>query len=471
MRNERPRKRRRFRIHPIIKFLFSIAALCLILYLAGFAFRFCLGLFIANEDYLVQIPGQGSPIAVVQPEQDPSDLPTNQIVETGRATILAAGDIMSHMPIVRSAETGSGYDFSSMFQYVIPYTDKADYAVANLETTLSGTDGGREYTGYPDFNAPDALATGAYLGGFDMLLTANNRCYDYGTAGLLRTLETVRSAGMDSLGVSANAEENRYLVKDLNGIKIGMINYTFAEINDDRNRPTIDGEETDKNAAGLINVFDYDSTDMFYAEMENHLSGMQAAGAEAVVVYLHWGDEFHTEPGNSQKAIARKLCDMGVDVIVGSHPHTVQPAELLTSSDGTHQTLCLYSAGNFLSNQRHDNIALTTGHSEDGVMLGFTFVRYSNGQVFLESAELIPTWVLVRGSGDNRAFRILPLDDQIADWAGAYDLDKNQLAEAKASAERTNAIVGSGMAAIRSALEQANIQRNQALGIFTGGVG
>ena len=276
---------------------------------------------------------------------------------------------------------------------------------------------------------------------------------------------------MDALGVAATAEESRYLVKDLNGIKVGMVSYTFADITDDRNRPTIDGEQTDKNAAGLINVFDYDSTDMFYAEMENHLSGMRAAGAEAVVVYLHWGEEFHIEPGNSQKAIARKLCDMGVDVIVGSHPHVVQPAELLTSSDGAHQTLCLYSAGNFLSNQRHDNIALTTGHSEDGVMLSFTFVRYSNGQVFLESAELIPTWVLIRGSGDNRVFRILPLDEQVGDWAKAYDLDKNQLAEAKNSAARTHAIVGNGMAAIRSALEEANTQRNQEFGIFTGGVG
>lgn len=469
MSNERPRKRRR--IHPIIKLVFCVAAIALLLHLAGFAFRYCLGLFIADEDYLVQLPGQESPIVQVQEEPDPAISQSDTVVQTGQATILAAGDIMSHMPIVRTSQTGDGYDFSGIFQYVTPYTGRADYAVANLETTLSGTDSGKEYTGYPDFNAPDALATGAFSGGFDMMLTANNRCYDYGTAGMLRTLEVVRAAGMDTLGVAAAAEENRYLVKELNGIKVGMVCYTFAEINDDRNRPTIDGVETDKNAAGLINVFDYDSTDMFYAEMENHISGMEASGAEAIVVYLHWGDEFHTEPSNSQRAIAKKLCEMGVDVIVGSHPHVVQPVELLTSTDGTNQTLCLYSAGNFLSNQRSDNIALTTGHSEDGVMLNFSFVRYSNGQVFLESAELIPIWVLIRGSGDDRVFQILPLDEKVEDWAETYSLSKDQLADAKESAKRTNAIIGSGIAAVQTALEQAKIQRNQDLGIFSGGVG
>lgn len=469
MSNERPRKRRR--IPPVIKLLFSATAIALLLYLAGFAFRFCLGLFIVNDDYVLQLPGKESPIVQVDPVQDPETAQVDTVVQTGQATLLAAGDIMTHMPIVRTNKTGDTYDFSGIFQYVAPYASKADYAVVNLETTLSGTDGGKEYTGYPDFNAPDALATGVFSGGFDMMLTANNRCYDYGTAGMLRTLETVRAAGLDTLGVSANAEENRYLVKDLNGIKVGMVCYTFAEINDDRNRPTIDNVETDKNAAGLINVFDYDSTDMFYAEMENHISGMEASGAEAIVVYIHWGDEFHTEPNNSQRAIARKLCEMGVDVIVGSHPHVVQPVELLTSTDGTNQTLCLYSAGNFLSNQRHDNIALTTGHSEDGVMLSFTFVRYSNGQVYLENAELIPTWVLIRGSGDDRVFQILPLDDRVEDWAKTYSLSKDQLTDAQASANRTNAIMGTGITAVRTALEQAKTQRHQDLGIFSGGVG
>ena len=400
MTNERRQKRRR--IHPAVKLLFSVAAIGLLLYLAGFAFRYCLGLFIVNEDYILQLPGKGSPIVEVVQEKDPETAADpDTAFQTGRATIVVAGDIMTHLPVVRSGKTSDGYDFSGIFTHVKPQISAADYAVVNLETTLSGTAGGKEYTGYPDFNAPDAIATGAYAGGFDMMLTGNNRCYDYGTAGMLRTLETVRSAGMDTLGTKATVEEASYLVKDLNGVKVGMVNYTFADIEADRNTPIIDDVQTDSKAAGLINVFDYGNLDMFYAEMEDNLSAMEAAGAEAIVMYIHWGDQFNTTPSNSQKAMAQRLCDMGVDVIVGSHPHVVQPIELLTRADGTHQTLCAYSLGNFLSNQRADNIAMTTGHSEDGLMLRFTLAEYSDGNIYLESAELIPTWVLVRGSDNS----------------------------------------------------------------------
>ena len=468
-----PRKRRRPGIPPIIKFLFSIAALCLILYLAGFAFRFCMGLFMTGEDYIVQLPGQDSPIAETLPQKDPEKEEAEQsdvVTITGRATVLAAGDLMTHLPIVRSGETGDGYDFSYIFQYVQPYVENADYAVVNLETTLSGRDG-KEYTGYPKFNAPDQIAGGAAKAGFDMLLTANNHCYDYGTQGLQRTLEVVKSYNLDTLGVTAAAEDAKYRVVDLNGIKVGMVNYTYAEINDDRNLPAINGLPTDKKAAGLINAFDYDNTDMFYAEMENHISGMQAAGADAIILYIHWGDEFSVATTNSQRAIAQKLCDMGVDIIAGSHPHVIEPIQLLTSADGSRQTVCLYSMGNFVSNQRADNIALTTGHSEDSVMLQVTFVEYSNGEVHVEAVDLIPTWMLIRGSGDSRKYYVLPLDEAVSDWKGTFELSKEQLADAESSLKRTNALVQSDLTAIQSALDNQTAARNQAYGIFNGGVG
>jgi poly-gamma-glutamate synthesis protein (capsule biosynthesis protein) len=304
-----------------------------------------------------------------------------------------------------------------------------------------------------------------------MLLTANNHCYDYGTQGLQRTLEVVKSYNLDTLGVTAAAEETKYRVVDLNGIKVGMVNYTYAEINEDRNLPAINGLPTDKKAAGLINAFDYDNTDMFYAEMENHISGMQAAGAEAIILYIHWGDEFSVATTNSQRAIAQKLCDMGVDIIAGSHPHVIEPIQLLTSADGSRQTVCLYSMGNFVSNQRADNIALTTGHSEDSVMLQVTFVEYSNGEVHVEAVDLIPTWMLIRGSGDSRKYYVLPLDEAVSDWKGTYELSKEQLADAESSLKRTNALVQSDLTAIQSALDNQTAARNQAYGIFNGGVG
>lgn len=469
MSTERRRKRRR--IHPIIKFLFSAAAIALLLYLAGFAFRYCLGLFLVGEEYVVQLPGQESPIVEDIPQETTGSGESDTVFQTGRATILAAGDLMTHMPIIRSGETGDGYDYSYVYEFINSYVASADYAVVNLETTLSGTDGGKEYTGYPLFNAPDAIAAGAKSSGFDLMLTANNHCYDYNTAGLQRTLEVVKEAGLDTLGVVSTVEETPYIIKELNGIKVGMICYTFAEIGADRNTPIINGIQTDSKAAGLINAFDYDNLDMFYAEMENHISAMNAAGAEATVLYIHWGDEFSVKAGSSQKAIAQKMCELGIDVIAGSHPHVVQPIELLTSSDGTHQTVCAYSLGNFLSNQRADNISLTTGHSEDGLLFTFTFVKYSNGEVHVESVDLLPTWVLIRGSGDDRTYHILPLDESVENWKEAYSLSSSQLEDAEDSLERTKALVDADLTAVRSALELQTTQRNQALGIFTGGVG
>ena len=468
----KPRKRRRPGIPPIIKFLFSIAALCLILYLAGFAFRFCMGLFMTGEDYVVQLPGQDSPIAETMPQKESAEEAeqSHVVTITGRATVLAAGDLMTHLPIVRSGQVGSDYDFSYIFQYVQPYVENADYAVVNLETTLSGTEG-KEYTGYPKFNAPDQIAGGAAKVGFDMMLTANNHCYDYGTQGLLRTLEVVKSYNLDTLGVTAAAEDAKYRVVDLNGIKVGMISYTYAEINEDRNRPAINGLPTDKKAAGLINAFDYDNTDMFYAEMENHISGMKAAGAEAIILYIHWGNEFSVNTTNSQRAMAQKLCELGVDVIAGSHPHVIEPIQLLTSADGSHQTVCLYSMGNFVSNQRADNINLDTGHSEDSVMLQVTFVEYSNGEVHIESVDLIPNWMLIRGTGDSRKYYVLPLDSAVSDWKGTYDLSKDQLADAESSLKRTNALLQSDLTTIQSTLDTQTFERNQAYGIFNGGVG
>ena len=468
MSNEHRRNRRR--LPPGARFLLSAASVCFLLFLSGFAFRYCLSLFVVGDEYLIHLPGR-DPIAQVDPNQG-LDLfgSANTVTQTGRATVLATGDLMTHIPIVRSGASGTGYNYEYIFQYVSPYIAGADYAVVNLETTLAGTDG-KEYTGYPKFNAPDAIASSAYHVGFDMMLTANNHCYDYGTAGLLRTLDVIRNAGLDTLGTISSVEENRYTVKDINGIKVGMVNYPYADIKDDRNTFVINDMQVDSKSAGLINIFDYANLDLFYNEMENHIAGMQAAGAEAIVLFIHWGDQFSVKPSSTQEIIAQKMCDLGVDVIAGSHPHVVQPISLLTSTDGKSQTLCMYSMGNFLSNQRSDNIALETGHSEDGLMFSFTFVKYSNGEVHVEYADLMPTWVLVKGNENFKTYHILPLDIEVEDWNTLYAMDGDQAADANKSLERTNAIVYQNLTAVKQQLQKQQEERGHTLGTFTGGVG
>ena len=468
MSNEHRQTRRR--LTPGARFLLSVAAVVFLLFLSGFAFRYCLSLFVVGDEYLIHLPGR-DPIAHVDPNQGLDVFgSSNTVTQTSRATILAAGDLMTHLPIVRSGYWSTGYNFEYIFQYVSPYIAGADYSVVNLETTLAGTDG-KQYTGYPKFNAPDAIATSAYHVGFDMMLTGNNHCYDYGTAGLLRTLETIQHAGMDTLGTISSLEDNRYLVRNINGIRIGMVNYTYADIVDDPSTPVINDTRIDSKSAGLINTFDYANLDLFYNEMEGRISEMRAAGAEAIVLFIHWGDQFTTTPSSTQQIIAQKMCDLGVDVIAGSHPHVVQPIVQLTSTDGQNKTLCMYSMGNFLSNQRANNIALETGHSEDGVMFSFTFVKYSNGEVHVEQVELMPTWVLIRGNDDNKTYHIIPLDVEIEDWNTVYSMDGNQAADAVKSLERTNGVLYHALAEVKTQLQRQVEERGHALGAITGGVG
>lgn len=456
------RKRKKRQPNLFLKCLVSVIALGLMLWLGSMAVTFCLGLF-AEGDYIVELPGQSSPM--VQSSDDTATEPTGGSTgfmlptETARAQLLVTGDLMLHIPILTSVRSGGEYDFDEVFQYVAPYVSRADYAVVNLETTLSGTDG-KEYTGYPKFNSPDSIVQDAGSAGFDMMLTANNHCNDYGTFGLKRTLETVRGGGLAALGTVASTDEPDYLVQDVNGIKIGMVCYSYGQIDNDPDRPAMNGLPTDSNAAGLINAFDYDKLDAFYEEMTTRIADMRAEGAEAIVLYIHWGDEYSTSVNDKQRAMAQKLCDLGVDVIAGSHPHVVQEMELLTSTtDENHKTVCLYSMGNFLSNQRATNVSVTTGHTEDSLLLGLTFVKYSDGNVYLEGVTVQPTWVLLEGSGSSRTYRILPLDHDAGDWEELYGLSPSQEDDAEHSYSRTMELVNSGLKTVQAYLEMDRISR------------
>ena len=154
--------------------------------------------------------------------------------------------------------------------------------------------------------------------------------------------------------------------------------------------------------------------------------------------------------------MAQTACDLGVDVIVGGHPHVIQPMELLTgTTDSTHKTVCLYSTGNALSNQRIDQMQdEKSGHTEDGIFFSFTFVKYSDGTVRVEAVEILPLWVNLYTSRTTGklVYDILPLDKSVEDWKTAYTLSDATLAKAQASYDRTMAIVGAGLESINAYL-------------------
>ena len=145
-----------------------------------------------------------------------------------QATIAVTGDILMHMPVINTGLQSDGrYNFDSIFQYLTPYSSGADYSVANLETTLCGTDMGYKYSGYPAFNCPDEIVDALKNAGFDMLLTANNHCYDTSEYGFLRTVRTVRSKGLTALGTRESQSDTTYTIQEINGIRVGMVCYTY----------------------------------------------------------------------------------------------------------------------------------------------------------------------------------------------------------------------------------------------------
>ena len=317
-----------------------------------------------------ETPGPETTLARPEiPQPDPTEDPLPQEPEPltllSTATISAAGDLLMHIPVINSGKQSDGsYDFTGIFRYLSPYVTAADYAAINLETTLCGTDNGYAYSGYPRFNCPDGIVDSVAAAGFDMLLTANNHSNDTGTKGFTRTLQVIEDKGLASLGTQATAEEPDYRIVELNGISIGLICYTYSTTQDS-GAPSVNGLPLASSIAEQINVFDYDRLDVFYTGLEGQLAAMEAQGAEAVVLFIHWGEEYQLRANSWQRSIAQSLCDLGVDVIIGNHPHVVQSAELLSSSlDPSQKTVCLYSTGNAVSNQRQGTIdSLSTAHT------------------------------------------------------------------------------------------------------------
>ena len=460
------KNRRKKEASLLVRIPLGLIAIAALLFLSLSAVKFCLGLFMTG-DYIVSFPWGSSPVVQESLRTDPnknkpgsaSNADGEADQQIAYATISVAGDIMTHMPVVRSGETDGGYNYDYIFTYLSKYLEASDYAVVNLEATLSGTDNENKYTGSPNFNAPDAIADAAKAAGFDLMLTGNEHCNDYGTYGLKRTLDILKNRGLDTLGTTSTDKEDKFLIRDLNGIQVGMLCYTQADTDSGRDTPTINKTTLDSNGAGLLNCFDDSRLDDFYSEMEQHIAAMKEAGAEAIVLYIHWGKEYTTSRNDTQAAMAQKLCDLGVDVIVGGHTHTVQPIELLTATDDpNHTTVCMYSVGNLVSNQRHDDSAMSSGHTEDGVVFSFTLAKYADGTVCVDSVDLLPIWVLMQGSGSDRSYTILPLDSD-QNWKTVFQLSTDQLQDAQSSYSRTSEILNISKKAVETALAEAKAAR------------
>lgn len=382
-----------------------------------------------------------------EPEQEPIT-----------ASILSAGDIIMHDPFLTSnyyLKDDGTYDYNSIFTYIKDDYETADFMVVNLESTIS--DG--NYKGYPRFRAPAAIATALAQNHTDMCLLANNHIYDNYDTGFNLTIQAVEANSMLYMGVRKTTTEKTYLIKDINGIKVGFFNYVFDTGKVDGQDKSINSIPVSNATAPLINTFNYGNLQALYNEIQTGLTEMQSAGVDYTIAYIHWGEEYQTTENQRQRQIAAQLCELGIDALIGGHPHVIQPVDLLTNAAGDHQMLCVYSLGNHLSNQYRERMVTTkpTGHTEDGLMVNLVLEKADDGTVSLIEADFIPTWVYRTPNEEdtgNPEFFIMPLDhpDELLKIADLPEL----ATDIEESLNRTNEIIGTGVEKTQNALPIKN---------------
>ncbi|WII35481.1 CapA family protein [Paenibacillus thiaminolyticus] len=310
--------------------------------------------------------------------------------------LLAVGDIMMHspqFPAYLNPKTGQ-YDFRGFFTNVKPILKEADWCWANLETPLLG--GEKVYTGYPMFNAPPELADALKDAGFNIVTAANNHTLDRRERGALRTREVLKDRGLVTKGISASLWESKQpTLMDKNGITMGILAYTYGT----------NGIPLPKDKPYLVSLIDE-------KRMIEDIQKTRSAGADVVVIALHFGTEYEPNPNKEQIRLARKLVQAGADIILGSHPHVLQPYERLTVKDKHGQTregLIIYSLGNFISNQRGDG-------KDVGVIFGVTIEKHMpEGTIELKEISAEPTWVHINGPHEKRKYSVIPLSSVLKD--------------------------------------------------------
>ena len=361
-------------------------------------------------DKLGMVPGVPSHISENDaPDNNPGP-PLPFVPEYVDITIAAVGDILIHNTVYMAAfdPKANSYDFRSQYQYVKTYLEQADITIANLETTLAGQD--RGYSGYPEFNTPDAIIDALQFSGVDIVTSANNHRMDKGIRGFYRTIEVTRDKGLDIIGVKALEAEKTYVIRDIKGVQTAFLNFGYSSPLADGSL-SINGLILPKDMANLMDAFDTEDFDGTVEKIGKRITEARKDGAEVIVICLHWGDEYHRLPNRFQQELAVRLIDLGADMIFGGHPHVLQPAVYLSSADGRRVPV-FYSLGNFISDQRKETVKDI--YTEQGIIAKVTVRVYRDGHNQVLSAEAIPTWVNKKVINNRFVYEVIPVDEALA---------------------------------------------------------
>lgn len=299
-----------------------------------------------------------------------------------KLSLLFIGDIMGHDEQIWSAEDRETHTFNydDVFKYIKPVISEADIAIANFEVTL----GGQPYTGYPQFSSPPALAAACKNAGIDYMVTANNHAADRGKKGITGTINSLDSLGIPHTGtfLSSSSRDSLYpLMIKRNDISIALLNYTYGTNGITVPEPVI------------VNILDKNV-------ITSDIAKAKALNPELTILFLHWGTEYDTVPSKIQTDLAEYFLSLGVDLIIGSHPHVLQKMVWMKNNAGAKDGIVVYSMGNFISNQRKPK-------TDGGAIVRIEFTRRDN-ELKITDAGYYLTWVYTPIEMYRKKFFILP---------------------------------------------------------------
>jgi len=340
-------------------------------------------------------------------------------INSQEISFLFLGDIMGHGPQIKSAwqENKKQYEYSEVFNPLEDIISSVDFAIGNLEVTLAG----KPFKGYPQFSSPDELAVACKNSGMDVLVTANNHSCDRKNKGVIRTLDVLDSLKILHTGTFKdvkNREKNNLLVLSKEGIKVGLLNYTYGTNGLPFSDPV------------YVNLVDS-------VLIKKDVINAKNKDLDKLIVFVHWGYEYKDFPNSYQKKYNRFFQDLGVDVVIGSHPHVIQP--MVYSKENNHEFLTVFSLGNFVSNQRAER-------KDGGAMFRLSFQKTDNN-ILISRKEYIPVWVHKFIEKEKYHFQILPCARPI--YNEKYFSNKEDFQKMKTFLDNTRAHLNTNNLAIK----------------------
>lgn len=344
-------------------------------------------------------------------------------IEPINFTMTAIGDTLCHNTQYWDAYNSSTkqYDFSYVYDDIKDYTSSADITIGSLETTFAGED--RGYSNYPVFNSPDSLATGLKDIGVDVISLAGNHALDYGYSGICRTIDVLDNVGISHLGTYKSAEDqDKILIKDVKGVKIAFINYTYGT----------NGIPVPSDKPYCLNLIDKDL-------ISKQIKQAKEQNVDMIVACMHWGTEYKTSANDEQKELADFLFKSGVDIILGNHPHVLEPMEkkTITLDDGsTKDVFVVYALGNFTADQRAEI-------TRDSAILNLDITKDSDGKILINKVSYVPIYMYKNSAAKVHKFKILDIEKSIANFdSGDTSIGSSVYSNLKVQLQKIRDILG-----------------------------